>query len=109
MKIKIITLMIFCIGLSSCTLPMILAHPTIERWADKRTIEKYDEARDAYYDKETQEQKQLRKENLIICNELSERPENRIPRKGFPNGISNQQLYRDCMKKRGSPLFERKK
>ncbi|MDG6881139.1 Uncharacterised protein [Phocoenobacter uteri] len=61
--------------------------------------------RKIYYDKEAPEQKELRKKNRLICRELANKIENRIPEKGFPNGVWNERLFVHCMKERGTPEF----
>ncbi len=55
----------------------------------------YKKERDAYYAKETPEQKKLRKINEKICDDVS----------GAYSGNWDQILYQECMKKRGSPVF----
>ncbi len=60
--------------------------------------------REAYYAKETIEQKELRKKNHLFCSDLTALPENRIYEKGWPNGKANGRLYFKCMGDRGSPI-----
>ena len=59
----------------------------------------------AFYAKETPQQKELRKKNTKICDELAERPENRIYEKGWENGYSNTRVFCSCMKERGTPEY----
>lgn len=55
---------------------------------------------DAYYNAESPQMKELRSKNDAYCTELSEKPENRVARIGFPNGVWNQTMYEQCMEKR---------
>ncbi|PIT53166.1 hypothetical protein BHC44_06060 [Snodgrassella alvi] len=50
--------------------------------------------------------KELRKKNDAYCRELASRPENRVARKGYENGVSNTPMYTLCMERRGTPTFE---
>ncbi len=72
----------------------------IERWSNARLLKEYEQEEKAFYDKETPEQKRLRKINDVFCTQLAERPENKA--KG---GRWMDNVLIDCMKKRGSPMF----
>lgn len=61
---------------------------------------------DAYYNAESPQMKELRSKNDAYCTELSEKPENRVARIGFPNGVWNQTMYEQCMEKRGTQPTE---
>ncbi len=74
------------ISLTSC-----VDFRTLEKWDDARVQKKYEKARKAYYDKETPEQKRLRKKNSDICFKL------------YPSDIEKN---KQCMKERGTPDFE---
>ena len=72
----------------------------IEKWDDARAIRNYDRKEKAYYEKETSEQKRLRKINNVFCTQLAEKSENR--EKG---GYWMDSVLKKCMKERGSPMF----
>ncbi|WP_386689704.1 hypothetical protein [Lonepinella sp. MS14437] len=90
--------------ISSCT-------PKMERdlwngvYSERALVKEYEQEEKAYYDKENSEQKELRKKNIVICREIA--------RKKYPNetifegenSFNRGYLYRECMKKKGSPLY----
>ncbi len=86
---KKVILILCLINLTAC-----IDFRTLEKWDDARVKKKYERAREAYYAKETPEQKRLRKINRKICFDVS----------GAYSGSWDQSLFRDCMKERGSPL-----
>ncbi|MCO6514829.1 MAG: hypothetical protein J6589_10255, partial [Snodgrassella sp.] len=59
----------------------------------------------AYYNAESPEMKELRKKNDAYCTELASRPENRIAKIGYENGVFNEPMYSGCMERRGTPTF----
>ena len=48
---------------------------------------------------------ELRKQNNKYCLDLANKPENMVPRAGYPNGVWNQGMYENCMHDRGTPTF----
>ena len=48
---------------------------------------------------------ELRKQNNKYCLDLANKPENMVPRAGYPNGVWNQGMYTKCMKEKGTPTF----
>jgi hypothetical protein len=50
--------------------------------------------------------KELRKKNDAYCRELASKPENRVVRAGYPNGVSNTAMYTLCMERRGTLTYE---
>lgn len=47
-----------------------------------------------------------RKQNQTYCLDLVHKPENRIARAGYPNGVWNQEMFSRCMIDRGTPTYE---
>ncbi len=86
---KKIILILCLINITSC-----IDFRTLERWSDARLIREYEREEKAYYDKETPEQKRLRKQNNKICFKL------------YPSDIEKNM---QCMAERGTPDFEWKK
>ncbi|WP_193378711.1 hypothetical protein, partial [Snodgrassella communis] len=74
-------------------------------YVDRSSIKKYIKRSDAYYDAESPEMKELRKKNDAYCTELASRPENRVAKKGYENGVFNEPMYSVCMEKGGTPTF----
>ncbi len=62
--------------------------------------------RNAYYESETLTQKENRKINGLYCNDLASSSINRVPHAGYPNGVTNREVFKKCMAERGSPLFD---
>ena len=75
-------------------------------YAERTAVIKGQRDRAAYYDAESAQMKELRKNNDAYCTELAEKPENREARAGYPNGVFNDGMYSICMEKRGTPTFE---
>ena len=48
---------------------------------------------------------ELRKQNNKYCLDLANKPENMVPRAGFPNGVWNQPMFEICMKNRGTLTY----
>ncbi|PIT09830.1 hypothetical protein [Snodgrassella communis] len=74
-------------------------------YVDRSSIKKYIKRSDAYYDAESPEMKELRKKNQAYCSDLASRPENRVAKKGYENGVFNEPMYSVCMEKGGTPTF----
>ncbi|WP_239327014.1 hypothetical protein [Snodgrassella gandavensis] len=92
-------------------LSILLTGCSISDWyngyyAERTAIIKAHKERDAYYNAESPEMKELRKKNDAYCTELASRPENRVARAGYPNGVSNTPMYTLCMEGRGTPTYE---
>ena len=101
-KTRIVILTVFSLVLEGCS---------ISDWYNGYYVERsssisFDKKSDAYYDAESAQMKELRKNNDAYCTELAEKPENREARAGFPNGVFNDGMYSICMEKRGTPTFE---
>lgn len=75
-------------------------------YAEGAAIIKGQKDRNAFYDAESPQIKDLRKKNQDYCLELANKPENRLQEKGYPNGVWNQPLFERCMENRGTPTFE---
>lgn len=92
-------------------LSLLLEGCSISDWyngyyAEEAAIIKGQKDRNAFYDAESPQIKDLRKKNQEYCLELAHKPENRLQEKGYPNGVSNQPLFQRCMKDRGTPTYE---
>ncbi|NUE67494.1 hypothetical protein [Snodgrassella sp. ESL0253] len=74
-------------------------------YVERASIIKEQKRSAAYYDAESPEIKELRKKNDVYCRELASKPENRVARKGYENGVFNSAMYDGCMEKRGTPTF----
>ena len=74
-------------------------------YARRSAIARYDKKENDYYNSESPEMQELRKQNQTYCGDLSHKPENRVPRAGYPNGVWNQAIFVKCMKDRGTPTF----
>ena len=74
-------------------------------YVERSAISRYQKEENDYYNSESPEIKELRKQNNKYCGDLSEKPENRIPRAGYPNGVWNQGMYENCMHDRGTPTY----
>ena len=86
-------------------LSLVLEGCSISDWYNGYYVERsssisFDKKSDAYYNAESPQMKELRSKNDAYCTELSEKPENRVARIGFPNGVWNQTMYEQCMEKR---------
>ena len=84
---------------------------SISYWFNGYYVERYaikeaQKDREKYYNSELPEMQELRKQNDKYCGDLSEKPENRIARAGYPNGVWNQGMYINCMEDRGTPTYE---
>ena len=74
-------------------------------YVEKSAIRKVQKEREKYYNSESPEMQELRKQNNKYCLDLANKPENMVPRAGYPNGVWNQGMYENCMHDRGTPTF----
>ena len=74
-------------------------------YVERSAIKEGQKNREKYYNSESPEMQELRKQNQTYCGDLSHKPENRVPRAGYPNGVWNQAIFVKCMKDRGTPTF----
>lgn len=74
-------------------------------YAETTAIRRAHKKNDAYYDAESPEKKELRKQNQAFCFELASRPENRLERTGYKNTVFNETMFSNCMEDRGSPTY----
>ena len=91
-------------------LSLLLTGCSISDWyngyyAETAAIRRAHKERDAYYDAESPEKKELRKQNQAYCLELAKRPENRLERKGYKNKVFNEPMYSKCMEDGGTPTY----
>jgi hypothetical protein len=100
-KLKLLLLTGFILLLTGCS---------ISDWyngyyAETASIRRVHKERNAYYEAESPEMKELRKKNDAYCTELASRPENRIVERGYKNRVFNEPMYTGCMERRGTPTF----
>ena len=74
-------------------------------YVERSSIKEYIKESEAFYDAESPETKELRKQNDDYCTELASKPENRLERKGYKNTVFNEPMYRRCMEDRGTPTY----
>ncbi|WP_239374303.1 hypothetical protein [Snodgrassella gandavensis] len=74
-------------------------------YAERTAIIKAHKERDAYFNAESPEMKELRKKNHDYCSDLASKPENRVVKRGYENRVFNQPMYVGCMEERGTPTF----
>ena len=74
-------------------------------YVERSSIKKYLKESDAFYEAESPETKELRKQNDDYCTELASRPENRVVETGYKNTVFNEPMYRLCMEDRGTPTY----
>ena len=91
-------------------LSLVLEGCSISDWyngyyVERAAVKEGQKKSDAYYNAESPQMKELRSKNQEYCLELSNKPENRVARIGFPNGVWNQPMYEQCMEKRGTPTY----
>ena len=97
-----ITLVMVC-GMVSCTPKM-----TRDLWngvySEQAIVKEAQEKRDRYYSKETIEQKELRKKNQILCENLAKikYPSVEVD---SDNAYRKAYLYTDCMEEKGTPVY----
>ena len=100
-KIRLLILTGIGIFLSGCSISDWYNGYYVERSAIKGA----QKDRDNYYNSESPQMQELRKQNDKYCGDLSEKPENRVARDGYPNGVWNQGMYVNCMEDRGTPTY----
>ena len=74
-------------------------------YVERSSIKTYIKESEAFYDAESPETKELRKQNVAYCTELASKPENRLVRTGYKNTVFNEPMYRRCMEDRGTPTY----
>ena len=100
-KIRLLILTGIGIFLSGCSISDWYNGYYVERSAVKGA----QKDRDNYYNSESPEKQELRKQNDKYCSDLAHKPENQVARAGFPNGVWNQPMFEICMKNRGTPTY----
>ena len=75
-------------------------------YAERTAIKEGQKKRDNYYNSESPQMQELRKQNDKYCSDLASKPENRVARDGYPNGVVNQAMFIRCMEDRGTPTYE---
>ena len=100
-KIRLLILTGIGIFLSGCSISDWYNGYYVERSAVKGA----QKDRDNYYNSESPEKQELRKQNDKYCSDLAHKPENRVARAGYPNGVWNQPMFEICMKNRGTPTY----
>ena len=101
-KIRLLILTGIGIFLSGCSISDWYNGYYVERSAIKGA----QKDRDNYYNSESPQMQELRKHNDKYCSDLASRPENRVARDGYPNGVVNQAMFIGCMEDRGTPTYE---
>ena len=101
-KIRLLILTGIGLFLSGCSISDWYNGYYVERYAVKEA----QKDREKYYNSESPEMQERRKQNQTYCLDLAKKPENRIPRAGYPNGVWNQGMYINCMEDRGTPTYE---
>ncbi|MCO6518490.1 hypothetical protein [Snodgrassella sp.] len=91
-------------------LSILLTGCSISDWyngyyAETASIRRVHKERNAYYEAESPEMKELRKTNQTYCSDLASRPENRVVERGYKNRVFNEPMYSVCMEKGGTPTF----
>ena len=74
-------------------------------YAERTAISRSQKDENNYYNSESPQMQELRKQNQTYCLDLAHKPENRVARAGYPNGVWNQAIFVKCMKDRGTPIF----
>ncbi|OOX82206.1 hypothetical protein [Snodgrassella alvi] len=75
-------------------------------YAERSAISQSQRDENNYYNSESPEMQKLRKQNQTYCLDLAHKPENRVARDGYPNGVWNQGMFENCMEDRGTPTYE---
>ncbi|WP_371688010.1 hypothetical protein ABVF47_009840 [Snodgrassella alvi] len=83
-------------------LSLLLEGCSISDWyngyyAEGAAIIKGQKDRNAFYDAESAQMKELRSKNDAYCRGLASKKENAMPMKGYPNGVFNEPMYELCM------------
>ena len=74
-------------------------------YAERSAISRSQRDENNYYNSESPQMQELRKQNQTYCLDLANKPENRVARAGYPNGVWNQGMFEICMKNRGTPTY----
>ena len=101
-KIRLLILTGIGVFLSGCSISDWYNGYYIERSAIKEGRKN----REKYYNSESPETQELRKQNQAYCLDLAHKPENRVARAGYPNGLWNQGMFTKCMTNTGTPTYE---
>ena len=101
-KIRLLILTGIGIFLTGCSISDWYNGYYVERSAVKGA----QKDREKYYNSESPEMQELRKQNQTYCLDLASKPENRVARDGYPNGVVNQAMFIRCMEDRGTPTYE---
>ena len=75
-------------------------------YAERSAISRSQRDENNYYNSESPQMQKLRKQNQTYCLDLAHKPENRVARDGYPNGVWNQGMFENCMEDRGTPTYE---
>ena len=81
-KIRLLILTGIGLFLNGCSISDWYNGYYVERYA----VKEEQKNREKYYNSESPEMQELRKQNQTYCLDLAKKPENRIPRAGYPNG-----------------------
>ena len=100
-KIRLLILIGIGLFLSGCSISDWYNGYYVDRSSNKKVLKEIEK----FYNSESPEMQELRKQNQTYCGDLSHKPENRVPRAGYPNGVWNQAIFVKCMKDRGTPTF----
>ena len=100
-KIRLLILTGIGIFLTGCSISDWYNGYYVERYA----IKEAQKDREKYYNSESPEMQERRKQNDKYCSDLAHKPENRVARAGYPNGVWNQPMFEICMKNRGTPTY----
>ena len=100
-KIRLLILIGIGLFLTGCSISDWYNGYYVERYA----IKEAQKDREKYYNSESPEMQELRKQNQTYCLDLANKPENRVARAGYPNGVWNQGMFEICMKNRGTPTY----
>ena len=106
MQIRTVKLRLFILT----SIALFLSSCSISDWyngyyVEKSAIKEGQRNRDNYYNSESPQMQELRKHNDKYCSDLASRPENRVARDGYPNGVVNQAMFIGCMQDRGTPTY----
>ena len=74
-------------------------------YAEREAIKKYLKDEGDYYNAESPQMKELRKQNQSYCIDLASKPKNRIKMRGYDKPVFNEPMFVLCMKKRGTPTY----
>ena len=74
-------------------------------YAERSAISRSQRDENNYYNSESSQMQELRKQNQTYCLDLAHKLENRVARDGYPNGVWNQGMYVNCMYDRGTPTY----